>query len=122
MSKIHTTKKELKNRFPATHTFCCGYCDLQEMDFFIPAMYCTSGVYGWNFDAYRLGCDYLITTGYRGMFGMRIDSVTLKRIKEKALELREKYNTGQISRYEGGYILEEYVCGLLCDLSIGKEG
>lgn len=118
MPKIHTTKKELKNRFSSRYTFYCDYCDLQEMDFFIPPMYYTSGVYGWNFDAYRLGCDYLITTGYRGMFGTRIDSDTLKRIKEKAVNLREKYNAGQISRYEGGYILEEYVCGLLCDLSI----
>ena len=120
MSKIHTTKKGLKNRFPATHTFCCGYCDLQALDFFIPAMYYTSGFYGWNFDAYRLGGDYLITTGYRGMFGKRIDNDTLNLISKKARDLMQKYLAGEISRYEGAYILEEYVCGLLCDLSIDK--
>ncbi len=120
MSKIHTTKKELKNRFLASHTFCCGYCDLQEMDFFIPASYCTSGVYSWNFDTYRIGGDYLITTGYRGTFGKWIDNDTIKRIKEKSLELMAKWQAGEISRYQGGYILEEYICGLLCDLTIDK--
>ena len=54
------------------------------------------------------------------MFGKRIDNDTLNLISKKARDLMQKYLAGEISRYEGAYILEEYVCGLLCDLSIDK--
>lgn len=42
-----------------------GYCDLQHLLYFMDADYCTSGVYGWNADIYKINQNTCIVTGYR---------------------------------------------------------
>ena len=64
-------KANVTRRWLRTNYYCCGvgYCELQHLLYYIPARFYTSGVYGWNFDAYIVtvdDVDYCITTGYRG--------------------------------------------------------
>lgn len=63
MAKVEVTRKWLASNYT-----CCGvgYCDLQHLLRFKRKDFYTTGIYGWNFDAYTFG-NYCITTGYRNM-------------------------------------------------------
>lgn len=72
MGKVETTRKALTNAFPEKWCVSLGYCELQDyLKFFRPTFF-THGIYGWNFDGYLFD-DILITTGYRGMIGKRLE-------------------------------------------------
>ena len=97
--KIKTTRKQIKNSF--SKIFYCGYCDLDEITTKSPLLY-NSGVYGWNYDVYVFG-NIAVTTGYRGMFGKRIDFDFLQSLQKEAKENNklmwsdsEKYHEKQI--------------------------
>lgn len=64
---IHTTKKELL-RVYGNNGLCVGYCAAQNLLRYQSTLASTSGIYGWNFDAYEVE-GVLICTGYRGMIG-----------------------------------------------------
>lgn len=69
MYKIKTTNKEIRKSLP--WVVCAGYCDLQFLlNYECPIAY-TSGVYGWNYDVYKLPGGLLLATGYRGTPGKR---------------------------------------------------
>lgn len=71
MNKIRVTRTALKE---AQYCVAIGYCDIRYLMTGVYADFYTSGVYGWNFDAYKNG-EYCITTGYRGMIGKNISSL-----------------------------------------------
>ena len=48
------------------YKFAIGYCDIQHLLRYQDKLGYTYGVYGWNFDVYKIG-DCVISTGYRGM-------------------------------------------------------
>lgn len=51
-----------------------GYCELDcLLSNHVPVAY-TSGIYGWNFDAYEV-YGVTICTGYRGMVGKRLEGI-----------------------------------------------
>ena len=76
MTKIKVTSKALKERFyyelRQKKVFSIGYCTLQSLLYFYGPVFYTCGTYGWNYDTYVIG-DYVINTGYRGMFGYSVD-------------------------------------------------
>lgn len=70
--KYKTTAKALREG--ACNLRSAGYCDLQYLlTNHNPVAY-TSGVYGWNFDAYKV-YGLTICTGYRNMPGKRLEGV-----------------------------------------------
>ena len=61
-----------------------GYCDLQNLLRCHDAIAYTSGVYGWNFDVYKVH-GLTICTGYRGMLGKRLEGIA--EAEEKAMNI-----------------------------------
>lgn len=82
--KYKTTAKELRRCYNG-RAIAIGYCNAQNLlNYEKPTCY-TCGVYGWNFDGYEIyEKNVLITTGYRGMFGTRVDYDLLKDYETRA--------------------------------------
>lgn len=51
--------------------FSCGYCEIPAMKKKLDPEVYNSGVYGWNYDGYRIG-EYWILSGYRNYPGTPI--------------------------------------------------
>ena len=66
--KVSTTRKRISDNY---NCIAIGYCNIQNLLQWEHASFYTSGVYGWNFDAYvftlKNGREICVTTGYRGM-------------------------------------------------------
>lgn len=88
--KVRVSIKDLKRAFP--YAISLGYCAAQYLLSYKDPDFYTAGVYGWNFDAYKLyvkGIGYvLLTTGYRGMFGKDVDYKLLEEYDAKAEKVR----------------------------------
>ena len=82
MAKVEVTRKWIASSYT-----CCGvgYCALQYLLWFQSKKFYTTGVYGWNFDAYTFG-DYCITTGYRNMIH-HVGAENVNEYDNKALEI-----------------------------------
>ena len=92
--KIKTTRKNINNNY--RKVFCTGYCDLQYIMRNFDATYYNSGVYGWNYDVYiDAATDIAITTGYRGMFGVRIPSEILEKYTTAAKKILQNLPFGE---------------------------
>lgn len=97
MSKIHMTRKEIRN-FPGVfRVYYVGYCDLQFL-LSDPVFYNT-GVYGWNWDGYllhdRFGRTIIINTGYRNMTGKEIPWEIAKKYDDLA---RGEYDEKKLNK------------------------
>lgn len=85
-TKYRTTVKAIRDAMRAgTPTVALGYCELQSLLSCADPEAYTVGVYGWNFDVYRLG-GLTICTGYRGMIGADVDTTAA----EKAVEALDR--------------------------------
>lgn len=63
--------------------FSCGYCEIPAMtEKLRPEVY-NSGLYGWNYDGYRIG-DYWIVSGYRNCPGIPIPWDLIENFNRKA--------------------------------------
>lgn len=62
--KLHATIKEIREG--SSKLLSVGYCDMQHLLQYESPIAYSSGVYGWNFDAYLVN-GITICTGYRGM-------------------------------------------------------
>ena len=85
MSKVEVTRKWLASNYT-----CCGvgYCSLQYLLWFQSKNFYTTGVYGWNFDAYTFGDCYCITTGYRNMIHhVEVEAENVNEYDHKAMEI-----------------------------------
>lgn len=79
MRKLHVTRNDLAY----DNCIRVGYCGLQNLLHFQNPQGYNSGVYGWNYDVYTF--PYLtITTGYRNMVGINIDSKIIEKYEKKA--------------------------------------
>lgn len=91
--KIKTTTKELKKRYGHRHALIIpdgmGQNLFSEHDMHAY----TCGVYGWNYDAYFLN-NYVILRGYRGMFGVDVDSEIISKYDHMASDLKKAYFIG----------------------------
>lgn len=82
MTKIKTTRREL-TKFTQSYTVDMPVLfRLAEIE---PFAY-TSGVYGWNFNAYNVG-GVLLCSGYRGMIGPRLEIATKYEEKARKIDL-----------------------------------
>ena len=78
-TKYRTTAKAIRDAMRAgTPTVALGYCELQRLLGCADPVAYTAGVYGWNFDVYRLG-GLTICTGYRGMIGADVDTAAVEK-------------------------------------------
>ncbi len=97
MTKIKVTSKALKERFyyelKHKKVFSIGYCTLQSLLYFHSPVFYTCGAYGWNYDTYIIG-DYVINTGYRGMFGYSVDYDLSREYELKAEKIIYDYSIG----------------------------
>lgn len=100
MNKTKLTSKALKERFSYElrqhRVFAFGYCSLQYLLYFHSPDFYTSGGYGWNYDSYYIvdavnGVDYVINTGYRGMFGYSVDYDLSHSYENKAAAIVNDY-------------------------------
>lgn len=89
--KNKTTRRYLANNYKCK---AVGYCDLWHLfRDFTGIKYYTSGVYGWNFDAYCYG-DNCLTTGYRGMIGDTVPREIVEKYENAAKQIyysRDEY-------------------------------
>ena len=96
MAKAKITRKWLAENYHCTGV---GYCDLYYLLYYTEARFYTSGIYGWNFDAYivRVGdIDFCITTGYRGM----IHDFEEKNVHQYNDEAKKVLNNSELSYEE----------------------
>lgn len=78
-AKERTTIKAIRDDMRAgMPTVTLGYCEMQSLLSCANPVEYTAGLYGWNFDVYRLG-GLTICTGYRGMVGKHISTATADR-------------------------------------------
>lgn len=88
--KYKTTAKAIKNGTCVDTLFSAGYCTMcYLLSCETPVAY-TAGVYGWNFDVYRVE-GYTICTGYRGMPGRPLKGVA--EYEERAKSICSAYRT-----------------------------
>ena len=85
--KFKTTTKAIKNGY--SNVKRAGYCEIQTLLRGVTPIAYTAGVYGWNYDVYRIN-GVTICTGYRGMPGERIKGAT--EYEQKAQEIWSNYN------------------------------
>lgn len=98
MSKIHMTRKAIRN-FPGVfRVYYVGYCDLCFL-LSDPVFY-NAGVYGWNWDGYllddRFGRTIIVNTGYRNMTGERIPSEIVRKYNDLAKDEHNKEKLNEL--------------------------
>ena len=82
MAKVEVTRKWIASNYTCIGV---GYCSLQYLLWFQSKKFYTTGVYGWNFDAYTFG-NFCVTTGYRNMIH-HIEAENVKEYDNKAKEI-----------------------------------
>lgn len=90
--KMKTTAKFIKG-IPADH-IAIGYCGAQTLLSGSDPFAYTTGIYGWNFDAYQFHVPskgmVIISTGYRNMPGRRPNN--LKEYEARASAIAHNWN------------------------------
>ena len=109
--KYKTTAKELRRCYTNNRTIAIGYCDAQYLLYYQNPNCYTCGVYGWNFDGYELqGDTTLITTGYRGTYGIRPDFDTLRDYEKRAeIIIHSMEKTHEEKKSEVNALLYEFI-------------
>ena len=102
--KFKTTAKAIREGF--NNVKCAGYCDLQYLLRGTEPVAYTAGIYGWNFDVYRVH-GITICTGYRGMPGARLEAIAEYEAKARAIwsEYKMPYEEQQQKTFA---LLEEF--------------
>lgn len=91
--KYRTTRKAIVQS--SANIVCAGYDELQHLLRYTAPVAYTCGVYGWNFDVYKVH-GVTICTGYRNMPGRMAKNISLyeerarKIVQSKVLADREK--------------------------------
>jgi hypothetical protein len=93
--KTKTTIKAIRNN--SGKILSIGYCGAQFLLRGHEPVAYTSGIYGWNFDVYRVD-GVTICTGYRGMPGRRANNVD--EYESKARAIAEDYKLTYEQRTE----------------------
>lgn len=86
MAKFKTTTKSIREGYDRKHIIVFGYCEAQNLLQALEPTDYTCGIYGWNYDVYRI-YDVCICTGYRGMpAGIAPDYDITKEYEKKPLQ------------------------------------
>lgn len=67
-----------------SNIYYVGYCEMYHALGAFRKIGWTEGVYGWNYNVYEIDNETVVLTGYRGMFGTRIDHDLSRKIEAKA--------------------------------------
>ena len=95
--KFKTTRKAIVSGTSPLYLVKAGYCDLQNLLRVHDPIAYTAGVYGWNFDVFKV-YGLTICTGYRNMPGRRAKNIA--EYEAKARSIWEEYSTPWESRAE----------------------
>lgn len=87
--KYRTTQKALKSAYGKK--LAIGYCNAQYLLGHHEPIAYTCGVNGWNCDVYEVD-GIQITTGYRGLVGVRPDYSLISEYEERARMVAYDYN------------------------------
>lgn len=105
--KVKTTRKALVSAYP--NAIAIGYCGAYHLLYHQQPYYYTCGVYGWNCDGYIVD-NVLITTGYRGMIGDRVDYQLLEEYESQAKKISLDYSLHYNQRKERvNALLHEFI-------------
>lgn len=85
---LKITRKELKDSLLPKKLWKCGHCSLQNLLKYEERLGYNQGIYGWNWDAYKLD-DFVITTGYRSMPGNPIPYDIIQEFESKAKDIHD---------------------------------
>ena len=83
--KIKVTRNQLKNHY--ANIISIPYCELQNLLSYEDATFYNAGVYGWNYDAYPVN-ENCIITGYR-TFGIPVAREIIATYDAKAKEIKQ---------------------------------
>lgn len=84
--KFRTTRKQVVAQSP--RIVSAGYCSLSTLLSVTDPTAYTSGIYGWNFDVYKVD-GLTICTGYRNMPGRTANNI--RAYEEKARDIMSDY-------------------------------
>jgi hypothetical protein len=102
---FQTTEKAIRSS--STRTVSAGYCELQFLLRHHSPIAYTRGVYGWNFDVYKID-GLTICTGYRRMIGRRANNAA--EYNERARAIWENWKRDYDDRVaEVEKLLHEFV-------------
>lgn len=110
MSKIKTTRKELKESYTLLE---CGYANLQYLLRYENARYYCTRAEGWAFDAYIFG-DYAIIDGYSPI-GKPVDRELMRKYDEIAKEMLEEHRSKADFSQEAYYEITQRLRNLISD-------
>lgn len=92
MAKFKTTTKSIREGYDRKHIIVFGYYEAQNLLQALEPTDYTRGIYGWNYDVYRI-YDVCICTGYRGMpAGIAPDYDITKEYEKKAATIWSDYS------------------------------
>lgn len=95
--KFRTSKKFIMES--GEKVYSTGYCEMQNLLHYEEPIAYTSGVYGWNYDVYKVD-GIIICTGYRGMPGQRLDVDKVREAEEKAEKLIYNHKAININNFQ----------------------
>lgn len=112
MKKINVTRKMIERE--NDYVLCVGYCDLYNLLKCIDRIGYNSGVYGWNYDYYRIYIENFgyvaITTGYRPIGNIVTNNRDLNRKYDlKAVEIWRENGKFEEQRQKVEDLLIEYI-------------
>lgn len=76
------TRNSVKANY--SNIYYVGYCEMYHMLSAFRKVGFSSGVYGWNYNVYEIDIDTCVVTGYRGMYGKRIERKQYEKFEKKA--------------------------------------
>lgn len=85
---LKVNRKEIKDSVLPNRLWKCGYCSLENLLRYEDRLGYNQGVYGWNWDAYKLD-DFVIITGYRSMPGSPIPYDIIEEFESKAKNIHD---------------------------------
>jgi hypothetical protein len=70
-----------------SNIYYVGYCEMYHLLGACRKIGWNDGIYGWNYSIYEIDYNTCVLTGYRGMFGSRIDRATYEKYEKKAKDI-----------------------------------
>lgn len=119
--KFKTTTRELKQGIPVLYLYSTGYETLNYLLNYIEPVAYSSGVYGWNYDVYKLSGGYYICTGYRGMKGHYIPYAITKQYNDEARKIILSDRTTDEKISEVNKLISEFTKAIKQDALKGSQ-
>lgn len=66
--------------------YAVGYCDMANIERYLPCNFYSAGIYGWNCDYYTVSDTVIVSSGYRTI-GKHLDYATVRKYDKEFSEL-----------------------------------